>query len=243
MGVDNVFRVNLACINMIKTVFIIGAVIACINAEEYTASRSFNVKVGKTKKTANCDFTITYTGDTASKPDSTVKCSVNWPKNSKLDFSKTLSFTVGDVAGTVFTAEVSFTISKKKNKPASTVKTVINTVNSVPITDDGSFGPATLWCPQEDLLIYGSGAYDSVVNEAAADDWQQCAQRCAELTNDSGNKPCFSWTFNSNDDGVLGLDGKVCRLLAYMDVSSISADGVQSGYHKCWNAYLTSEAP
>merc|ERR1711872_169372 len=209
-GVDNVFRVNLACFKMIKTVLIIGAVIACINAEEYTASRSFNVKVGKTKKTANCDFTISYTGDTASKPDSSVKCSVNWPK---------------------------------KNKPASTVKTVIDTVNSVPITDDGSFGPATLWCPQEDLLIYGSGAYDSVVNEAAADDWQQCAQRCAELTNDGGNKPCFSWTFNSNDDGVLGLDGKVCRLLAHMDVSSISADGVQSGYHKCWNAYLTSEAP
>merc|ERR1712142_781071 len=79
MGVDNVFRVNLACINMIKTVIIIGAVIACINAEEYTASRSFNVKVGKTKKTANCDFTISYTGDTASKPDSSVKCSVAWP--------------------------------------------------------------------------------------------------------------------------------------------------------------------
>merc|ERR1711872_1186268 len=102
-SVDNVFRVNLACIKMIKTVLIIGAVIACINAEVYTASRSFIVKVGKTKKTANCDFTISYTGDTASKPD--------------------------------------------------------NTVKSVPITDDGSFGPATLWCPQEDLLIYGSGAY------------------------------------------------------------------------------------
>merc|ERR1712243_984 len=125
-SVDNVFRVNLACIKMIKTVLIIGAVIACIDAEEYTASRSFNVKVGKTKKTANCDFTITYTGDTASKPDSTVKCSVNWPKNSKLDFSKTLSFTVGDVAGTVFTAEVAFTITKKQHKPARAAETVIN---------------------------------------------------------------------------------------------------------------------
>merc|ERR1712025_1189623 len=119
MGVDNVFRVNLACFNMIKTVLIIGAVIACINAEEYTASRSFTVKVGKTKKTANCDFTISYTGDTASKPDSSVKCSVNWPKNSKLDFSKTLSFTVGDVTGTVFTAEVSFTSARRRtSRPA-----------------------------------------------------------------------------------------------------------------------------
>ena len=92
-------------------------------------------------------------------------------------------------------------------------------------------------------MIYGTGDYDSIVNEAAADSWDQCAQRCAEFTNDSGNAPCFSWTFNSNSAAVHGLDGGMCRLLAYMDVSSLDAAGVQSGYHKCWKAYSTSLAP
>ena len=42
---------------------------------------------------------------------------------------------------------------------------------------------------------------------------------------------------------MLGLDAKICRLLAYMEVQSMAAGGVQSGYHKCWNAMLTSTAP
>merc|ERR1712168_840869 len=139
MGVANFVRVNLLSltITMVKTLLVLTTLVACISADVFTASKSFQVKVGKTKKTANCDFTISYTGDTASKSGSKVKCSIAWPKNS----------------------------------------------------------------------------------------------------------PCFSWTFNSNADAVLGLSGGTCRLLAYMEVSSIAAAGVQSGYHKCWNAYLTSTAP
>merc|ERR1712083_672169 len=205
MGVDNFVRVNLACSKMIKTVLIISAVIACINADIYTATRTFKAKVGKKQKITTCDFEISYNGDGALKAGSSVDCSYD-----------------------------------NKNKKSVTK---LNDVDSVPFTGDASFGPVKLYCPEENTLIYGTGAYDSIVNEASADSWDQCAQRCAEFTNDNGSAPCFSWTFNSNSDTVLGLGGGMCRLLAYMDVSSIVAEGVQSGYHKCWKAYSTSQAP
>jgi len=240
-SVDNFVRVNLACPKMIKTVLIISAVIACINAEIFTASKSFKAKVGKKQKTVPCDFKINYSGDSASKAGTSVDCSYAKNKDEVKSTTKTMSFgPLGDVTGTLFNAEIKFTFSKKKNKNPVTK---LVAVNSIPFTGDSSFGPVTLWCPQEDTLIYGTGAYDSIVNEASADSWDQCAQRCAEFTNDNGNAPCFSWTFNSNSDSVNGLGGGMCRLLAYMDVSSIAATGVQSGYHKCWKAYSTSLAP
>ena len=100
----------------------------------YTTTTSFNVKVGKTTKTATCDVDITYTGDNASKADSTVKCSIPWPKASALSKTVTQSFTIGDVNDIVFTAEVSFTLKKNKKKAASTVKTTLNSITSVPFT-------------------------------------------------------------------------------------------------------------
>merc|ERR1712128_114501 len=242
-GVASLASVNLVSLKMIQSVLILSTVIACITADVFTTTTSFTVKAGKTKATATCDFTITYTGDTVSKEDSKVKCSIPWPKASALASTVTKSITVGDVAGTVLTAEVTFKLDKKKKKAASTVKTTLKSTTSIPFTADASFYPASLWCPQEDTIIFGSGTYGSVVNEAAADSYDQCAQRCAEFTSESGNSPCFSWTFNSNADAVLGLSGGTCRLLAYMEVSSIAAIGVQSGYHKCWNAMLTSTAP
>merc|ERR1711970_1162021 len=235
-GVDNFVRVNLACLKMIKTVLIISAVIACISADVFTATKTFTGKdkKGKNKKTITCEIEI----------DSSVDCSVNNENKNKDEIkSATKTFSVGplgDVTGTLFSAEVKFTFSKNKRKNSVTKLTA---VNSSPYAGDASFGPVTLWCPEEDTLIYGTGAYDSIVNEASADSWDQCAQRCAEFTNDSGNAPCFSWTFNSNSDSVNGLGGGMCRLLAYMEVSSIAATGVQSGYHKCWKAYSTSLAP
>merc|ERR1712243_1904 len=242
MGVDNFVRVNLASLKMIKTVFIVSAVIACINAEIFTATDKITVKVNGKKKTATCDFKINYSGDSATEAGSSVSCSYNKENRNedKVDSTtKTYSFLLGDVADTLFTAEVEFTFSKKKKQNS---KTSLDSVVSVPFTSDASFGPSTLWCPAEDTLIYGTGAYDSIVNETAADSWDQCAQRCAEFTNDNGYAPCFSWTFNSNSAAVHGLDGGICRLLAYMDVSSLDAAGVQSGYHKCWKAYSTSLA-
>ena len=71
-------------------------------------------------------------------------------KNSKLTFAKTLSFTMGDVSAgkishfrqnmfqnnicintfssDVFTADVALTLTKAKNKPASTLKTAIDSI-------------------------------------------------------------------------------------------------------------------
>merc|ERR1712183_93867 len=243
MGVDNFVRVNLACLKMIKTVLIISAVVACISADVFTATKTFigKDKKGKNKKTITCEIEIDYSGDSATKTGTREDSSYpneNKNKDEIKSITKTYSFgPLGDVTGTLFSAAVKFTFSKTKKKNSVTK---LSTVTSSPYAGDASFGPVTLWCPEEDTLIYGTGAYDSIVNEASADSWDQCAQRCAEYTNDSGNAPCFSWTFNSNSDSVNGLGGGICRLLAYMDVSSIAAEGVQSGYHKCWKAYSTS---
>eukprot|EP00092_Neocalanus_flemingeri_P007138 GFUD01007712.1.p1 GENE.GFUD01007712.1~~GFUD01007712.1.p1 ORF type:complete len:242 (+),score=74.48 GFUD01007712.1:22-726(+) len=230
-------------VSMVKTVLLLATVFAGLNADEFTAQKTFDVKVGSTKKTATCSFTISYSGDTTSKADSSVSCTIAWPKSKSLNTAVTKSFVIGDVNDIVFTAEVKFTLKKNKNKGSGTTKTTLSSVTSVPFTADASFYPASLWCPQEDTIIFGAGAYASVVGEAPADSYDQCAQRCSELTNESGNSPCFSWTFNSNSEAVLGLSGSTCRLLAYMEVSSMAATGVQSGYHKCWNAMLTSTAP
>ena len=105
----------------------------------FTATKSFNVKVqykdGKKTKTKNpvctCDIKINYSGDSASKADTSVSCS--YPnQNKKLDevksTTKTYSFILGDVTA-LFTAEVKFTFSKSKKKDS---KTVINTVVSTP---------------------------------------------------------------------------------------------------------------
>jgi len=213
--------------------------VACSLAAEFSTTASFTVKVGKTKKTASCDITISYDGAVVSQADSSASCSVAWAKKSALNFAKTLSFTMGDATADVFTADVSLTLTKAKNKAPSAVKTSINSITTSPLAADPEFYPASLWCPQEDYLIWGQGAFESVVDEAAATGYEECAQRCAEFTNEAGNSPCFSWTMNSNAGEALGLPGGNCRLLAYMNVSGIAFPGVQSGYHKCWNAAQT----
>jgi len=223
---------------MLRLAFL-STLVASSLAAEFSTTASFTVKVGKTKKTASCDITISYDGAVVSQADSSASCSVAWAKKSALNFAKTLSFTMGDASADVFTADVSLTLTKAKNKAPSAVKTSINSITTSPLAADPEFYPASLWCPQEDYLIWGQGAFESVVDEAAATGYEECAQRCAEFTNEAGNSPCFSWTMNSNAGEALGLPGGNCRLLAYMNVSGIAFPGVQSGYHKCWNAAQT----
>jgi len=218
---------------------LLSTLVASSLAAEFSTTASFTVKVGKTKKTASCDITISYDGAVVSQADSSASCSVAWAKKSALNFAKTLSFTMGDASADVFTADVSLTLTKAKNKAPSAVKTSIDSITTSPLAADPEFYPASLWCPQEDYLIWGQGAFESVVDEAAATGYEECAQRCAEFTNEAGNSPCFSWTMNSNAGEALGLPGGNCRLLAYMNVSGIAFPGVQSGYHKCWNAAQT----
>jgi len=224
---------------MLRLALFFSTLVACSLAAEFSTTASFTVKVGKTKKTASCDITISYDGAVVSQADSSASCSVAWAKKSALNFAKTLSFTMGDASADVFTADVSLTLTKAKNKAPSAVKTSIDSITTSPLAADPEFYPASLWCPQEDYLIWGQGAFESVVDEAAATGYEECAQRCAEFTNEAGNSPCFSWTMNSNAGEALGLPGGNCRLLAYMNVSGIAFPGVQSGYHKCWNAAQT----
>jgi len=215
---------------MLRLVLLSTALTCCL-AAEFSTSASFTVKVGKTKKTAKCDITISYEGAVVSEADSSAKCSVAWAKKSSLNFAKTLSFTMGDVSADVFTADISLTLTKAKNKNPSSVKTAINSIATTPVTADPEFYPASLWCPQEDYFIWGQGAFDtSIVDEAAATGYEECAQRCSEFTNEAGNSPCFSWTMNSNAGEALGLAGGNCRLLAYMNVSGMAFPGVQSEY-------------
>jgi len=224
---------------MLRLALLLSTLVASSLAAEFSTTASFTVKVGKTKKTASCDITISYDGAVVSQADSSASCSVAWAKKSALNFAKTLSFTMGDASADVFTADVSLTLTKAKNKAPSAVKTSIDSITTSPLAADPEFYPASLWCPQEDYLIWGQGAFESVVDEAAATGYEECAQRCAEFTNEAGNSPCFSWTMNSNAGEALGLPGGNCRLLAYMNVSGIAFPGVQSGYHKCWNAAQT----
>merc|ERR1711862_26387 len=80
-------------------------------------------------------------------------------------------------------------------------------------------------------------------NETVLGSWQDCAQLCSSYTNEAGNAPCFSWTYNNAGADVLGLPAGACRLLPYENVFRMDAAGVQSGYHKCWFAYSTSVRP
>merc|ERR1712130_499841 len=90
---------------------LLSATLTCCLAAEFSTSESFVVKGGKTKKTATCDITISYEGVVVSEADSSVSCSVVWPKNSVLNFAKTLSVTLGDVSADVFTADFAMTLS------------------------------------------------------------------------------------------------------------------------------------
>merc|ERR1711955_76509 len=165
---------------MLRLVLLFATLTCCLGAE-FSTSESFVVKVGKTKKTATCDITISYEGMVVSEADSSVSCSVAWPKNNALNFAKTLSLTMGDVSADVFTADISMTLTKKSKKPASTLKTTIDSITVTgTVSPDPEFYPATLWCPAVDYFIWGQGAFDtSIVDESPATGFEECAQRCS----------------------------------------------------------------
>lgn len=210
--------------------------LSCTFAAEFSTTQSFKVKVGKTTKYASCDITISFDGSVVSEDDSSVSCTLQWAKSSSLNFAKTLTYNLGDTSADLFTAELSITLKKAKNKPASKLTTTVNSITNIAaLTPDAEFNPGTLWCPQEDYMIWGQGPYSSVVGEVVADGYESCAEQCSQ------SDLCFSWTMNSNSGDAFGLAGNTCRLLAYMNVSGIAYPGVQSGYHKCWAAAQTLE--
>ena len=201
------------------------------------------VKVGKTSKTATCDITISYSGSEVLDSGNSVSCTIPWPKNKALNKAVNIFVIVGDVNGDLINVKVKFTLKKNKNQDSSTTKTNNPSFTaSAYQTDEPAINPVSLWCPEEDTIIY-TDAETKAVNETVVADWQACAELCSTSINSAGNSPCFSWTFNKASSQVLGLEAGVCRMLPYSSVKTLAATGVQSGYHKCWTAYLTSVQP
>ena len=203
-----------------------------------------SVKYKGTTKDATCDITVEYSGGDIVDSGSSVSCTIAWPTNKELDKDVTINLIVGDVLDDLIDVAVSFNLYKKENKPAS--KTKVRSASfsgETYVGEEPSSYPADLWCPAEDKIIFGDNGASGVANETMEDDWQGCALQCATYTNSAGNAPCFSWTFNNADTEMFGLQPGVCRLLGHMNVNRLPAEGVQSGYHKCWKAYSTSVQP
>ena len=203
-----------------------------------------SVTYSKTTKDATCDITVEYSGSEIVMSGSSVSCSIPWPTKKDLDKNIAINVIVGDVLGEILPVKVSFNLFKKKNQDANKTKTksATFTVLSTQLDEAASY-PSDLWCPAEDKIIFGDNGAAGVANETVEADWQGCAEQCATYLNSNGNAPCFSWTFNSGDVQMFGLEPGVCRLLSHMNVRRLAAQGVQSGYHKCWRAYSTSQQP
>ena len=204
------------------------------------SGKTATVKVGAISKKASCDITVSYSGSQVLNTGNSVTCTIPWPKNKALNKAVTMFVLVGDVNGDLINVQVQFTLVKKKNKVSSTTKTNNPSFTATEYqTDEPASYPSDLWCPAEDKIIFTDNGALDVVNETVVADWQACAELCSTYVNSAGNSPCFSWTFNKEQSQVLGLEPATCRLLSYAAVKRLTASGVQSGYHKCWGAYLT----
>jgi len=205
-------------------------------------TKTASVTVGSTTKTATCSISVSWSGGQLEAGASSVSCSIPWPKKKALDKSVNIYVVVGDVTDKLINVKVKFNLKKSKNKDASTTKTRDASFNAEDFAfEDPPSYPADLWCPQEDKIIWS--ASNNIANETVLGSWQECAQLCSSYTNEAGNAPCFSWTYNNAGADVLGLPAGACRLLPYENVFRMDAAGVQSGYHKCWFAYSTSVRP
>jgi len=206
--------------------------------EDFIQTERFTLKQGKNSKPATCKYTLkwdypdkVYT--TAENRNSKVTCAVTkWPKKDKIGYTRTTTFFIGN-----FSAVITIKITKLQNKVP--IKTALTRAK---VTAAGNkTSPWDLWCPQEDTIIYGDIGDPAIVNDFVisplnSDSYKECAKRCTEFENESGNKPCFSWVLNSNTYTMMSLTPGTCRLYGYKDVYKLSATGVQSGYHKCYPA-------
>merc|ERR1712112_314121 len=84
--------------SMMKAIFLALLGFSSILAEEFTATETFTIDDGGNTKDATCDVVIFYSGSVVDWGSSTVDCTCKWPKNSKLDYAKTLHFTLGDLS-------------------------------------------------------------------------------------------------------------------------------------------------
>jgi len=223
---------------MLKTepLIVLTVLVGCaIAMESFTQTEKFTVKQSGVKKTATCKYKLKfdYPDTVYTNKSSSVSCKVaKWPLNTAISYKKTIKFFIGN-----FSAAVGIQISKVQNKEKQTTKLLSAIVTTV----ENKTSPWDLWCPQENTLIWGDSYNPAVVNDSFispmdSNAYKECARRCSEFENNSGNKPCFSWVLNSNSYALLDLDPGVCRLYAYKDVYRLTIQGVQAGYHKCYPA-------
>jgi len=227
---------------MFPRIFLILVTSHYVLSNSMDVTKTAVVTSGGITKTATCDISVTWSGGQVDTGASSISCSINWPKKKALNKAVSVWVLVGDVTDQLINVEVKFTLKKAKNKDASTTQTKNPNFSAQDYAfEDPPSYPADLWCPQEDKIIWS--ASNSIVNETVVTNWQDCAQLCSSYTNEAGNAPCFSWTFNNAGSDVLGLPAGACRLLPYETVFRMDAAGVQSGYHKCWFAWSTSVKP
>merc|ERR1711976_298601 len=235
MGAVPYFHQN--CSTMIYHFLIIALTVHNVVSESMTFSKTTQISASGTTKTATCAITVSYSGSVVDAGASSVQCTIPWPKSKALSKSGSTWVVVG-VLGNLVNVKVSFTLKKAKGKGASTTKTSSPGFAAQDYSSDSPASyPVDLWCPAEDTIIYTDG--DNVVSQTSVDSWQNCAELCSTYTNEAGNAPCFSWTYNNAGVDMYGLPAGECRLLSYSSVFRMEATGVQSGYHKCWAAYQT----
>merc|ERR1712142_4495 len=225
-------------VKMYFCIFILSVVFQFVKSDDFTKTVDVTYK-GTTKK-ATCDITLSYSEN---EVDGSISCSINWPKNEKLD-KKKIEITIGpegEDLQNLFNFIVQFDLKKNKGDKASKVQTKNPSFEKQNVDNGDASSPWTLWCPGEDTIIWTPE--NNVLNESSLNSWQDCAQLCATFLNENGNAACFSWTYNNAGEDVYGLPAGTCRLLPYSPVFRMAATGVQSGYWKCWKAYSTSVSP
>jgi len=101
---------------MMKAIFLALLGFSSILAEEFTATEIFTIVDGGTTKEATCDVVLFYSGSVVDWASSTVDCTCKWPKNSKLDYAKTLQYTLGDLSTVIIKVTMDIKLAKKKEQ-------------------------------------------------------------------------------------------------------------------------------
>ena len=114
------------------------------------------------KKQVTCDFEIAYSGGQLDASGCSVSCSLKGNLK-KIDKSYEFDFEIRDSPTEMLDVKVGFKLSKGKNGNAASMKTQSKTFTATSIDAGEASYPNTLWCPQEDTLIYT--ASNAVVNE------------------------------------------------------------------------------
>ena len=118
-------------------------------------TKTARISQSGTTKTATCDITASVVDGAVVPADSSISCSIPWPKSKALSKSSSILVVAGDVNSGLRNVKVEFDLSKAKNKGSGTTKTKNAAFSSQDFSSDTpATYPADLWCPQEDTIVY-----------------------------------------------------------------------------------------